>query len=101
MPGNTVFRDNAAANFVRDQNYGAGGNFGGAIGAAISWDALAGNTFSLGSTEGVGATAAQLHVTAQIVGIGFVWALVMGLLGGLLPALKAARLPVATALRAL
>ena len=74
---------------------------GGAIGAAISWDALAGNTFSLGSTEGVGATAAQLHVTAQIVGIGFVWALVMGLLGGLLPALKAARLPVATALRAL
>ena len=32
--------------------------------------------------------------------IGFVWALVMGLLGGLLPALRAARLPVATALRA-
>jgi putative ABC transport system permease protein len=74
---------------------------GAAAGAAISWGALAGNTFSMGSTEGVGATAAQLHVTPQIIGIGFVWALVMGLLGGLLPALKAARLPVATALRAL
>lgn len=72
---------------------------GGAIGALISWLLLSGGTFALGAPGG-SAIAAQLRVTPQIVGIGFVWALIMGLLGGVLPALRAARLPVATALRA-
>jgi putative ABC transport system permease protein len=74
---------------------------GGLAGAAIAWGALSGHTFSLGSTEGAGALATALHVTPQLVGIGFAWALIMGVLGGLLPAIRAARLPVATALRAL
>jgi putative ABC transport system permease protein len=72
---------------------------GGLAGAAISWAFLSGGTFALGAPGG-SAIAAQLRVTPQLIGIGFVWALVMGLLGGLLPALRAARLPVATALRA-
>jgi putative ABC transport system permease protein len=42
----------------------------------------------------------QLAVTPALVAIGVVWALAMGLVGGLLPALRAARVPVATALRA-
>ncbi|WP_116809994.1 ABC transporter permease [Steroidobacter cummioxidans] len=42
----------------------------------------------------------QLAVTAPIAGLGIAWALGMGLVGGLLPALKAARMPVTTALRA-
>jgi putative ABC transport system permease protein len=42
----------------------------------------------------------QLAVTAPIAGLGIAWALCMGLAGGLLPALRAASLPVATALRA-
>jgi putative ABC transport system permease protein len=42
----------------------------------------------------------QLAVTASLALIGIVWALGMGLVGGLLPALRAAQLPVATALRA-
>lgn len=42
----------------------------------------------------------QLAVTPSLGLIGIVWALAMGLIGGLLPALRAARLPVATALRA-
>jgi putative ABC transport system permease protein len=42
----------------------------------------------------------QLAVTAPIAALGIAWALGMGLLGGLLPALKAARMPVTTALRA-
>lgn len=42
----------------------------------------------------------QLAVTAPIAGLGIAWALCMGLVGGLLPALKAARMPVTTALRA-
>jgi putative ABC transport system permease protein len=42
----------------------------------------------------------QLAVTSSLGLIGIAWALGMGLAGGLLPALRAARLPVATALRA-
>jgi putative ABC transport system permease protein len=42
----------------------------------------------------------QLAVTPSLALIGIGWALGMGLAGGLLPALRAARVPVATALRA-
>lgn len=42
----------------------------------------------------------QLSVTPPLAVIGIEWALVMGLLGGLLPALRAARMPITTALRA-
>lgn len=42
----------------------------------------------------------QLDVTPGLALVGVVWALVMGLIGGLLPALRAARVPVTTALRA-
>jgi putative ABC transport system permease protein len=41
-----------------------------------------------------------LDVTPRLAVIGVVWALAMGLLGGLLPAVRAARVPVTTALRA-
>jgi putative ABC transport system permease protein len=42
----------------------------------------------------------QLAVTPPLAVIGVEWALIMGLLGGLLPALRAARMPITTALRA-
>jgi putative ABC transport system permease protein len=42
----------------------------------------------------------QLEVTPSLAMLGVLWALGMGLLGGLLPALRAARVPVTTALRA-
>lgn len=42
----------------------------------------------------------QLAVTPSLVALGIMWALGMGLVGGLLPALRAARVPVTTALRA-
>ena len=42
----------------------------------------------------------QLDVTPTLAVIGVAWALAMGLIGGLLPALRAARVPVTTALRA-
>jgi len=72
---------------------------GGLAGAAVSWALLSGGTFALGSPSG-SAVAAELRVTPQLVGVGVAWALIMGLFGGLLPALRAARLPIATALRA-
>ena len=43
----------------------------------------------------------QLSVTSSLAVLGIEWALAMGLLGGLLPALRAARMPVVTALRAI
>jgi putative ABC transport system permease protein len=42
----------------------------------------------------------QLAVTAPIAAVGICWALGMGLVGGVLPALRAARVPVTAALRA-
>ena len=42
----------------------------------------------------------SLTVTANLAAIGVVWALAMGLIGGLLPALRAAGLSVTSALRA-
>jgi len=42
----------------------------------------------------------HLIVTSRLAAIGVAWALAMGLIGGLLPALRAARLPVTAALRA-
>ncbi len=39
------------------------------------------------------------RVTATALGMGIAFALVMGLVGGLLPALRAARLPITSALR--
>jgi len=42
----------------------------------------------------------QLAVTPSLLVLGIAWALGMGLVGGLLPALRAARVPVTTALRA-
>jgi putative ABC transport system permease protein len=42
----------------------------------------------------------RLAVTPALAVLGIAWALVMGLVGGLLPALRATRIPVTTALRA-
>jgi len=42
----------------------------------------------------------RLDVTPRLAEIGIAWALVMGFIGGLLPAQRAARMPVTTALRA-
>ncbi|MFC4307972.1 ABC transporter permease [Steroidobacter flavus] len=42
----------------------------------------------------------RLAVTAPIAGLGIAWAFAMGIVGGVLPAVKAARLPLTTALRA-
>ncbi|HYK99762.1 MAG TPA: ABC transporter permease, partial [Steroidobacteraceae bacterium] len=42
----------------------------------------------------------RLDVTPRLAEIGIAWALVMGFVGGLLPAQRAARVPITTALRA-
>jgi putative ABC transport system permease protein len=72
---------------------------GGIIGASLAWVFFNGNTVST-----LGGAFAQvvfkLTVTQALIITGITWACVIGLLGGFFPALRAARLSVADALRA-
>jgi putative ABC transport system permease protein len=68
---------------------------GALLGCALAWllfNGLAASPFGYSF---------QLSVTASLAILGIEWALAMGLVGGLLPALRAARTPVITALRAI
>ena len=72
---------------------------GGVIGASLAW--LFFNGHSVSTLGGAFAQVVfQLTVTKTLIITGIVWACVIGLLGGFFPALRAARLPVAEALRA-
>jgi putative ABC transport system permease protein len=67
---------------------------GALLGAAAAWVLFNGNLSALGPNV------FHLAITADLVRLGLIWALVIALLGGLFPAIRAARIPVATALRA-
>jgi ABC-type lipoprotein release transport system permease subunit len=71
---------------------------GGAVGTLL---ALPMNGFSTGTgqTQSFSEIAFAFRITGSIVLAGFAAALVMGLVGGLLPSLRAARLPISSALR--
>jgi putative ABC transport system permease protein len=74
---------------------------GALVGAFLAWLFFNGNTVStIAGNQGVAQIAFKLRVGPDLVAVGIVWACVVGLIGGLLPAIRAARLPVATALRA-
>jgi putative ABC transport system permease protein len=74
---------------------------GGAIGAAIAWTFFDGHIVnsSAGSIAGE-SRIFTLYVSPHLIVIGITGACVIGLLGGFFPALRAARLPIAAALRA-
>jgi len=72
---------------------------GGVVGAALAWMFFNGNTVSTGGTA-QGNLVFDLAVSPQLAFVGIIWACSIGFIGGLLPAIRAARLPVATALRA-
>ena len=71
---------------------------GGAVGAALAWLVFNGHTVST-----LGGAFAQvvfkLTVTPQLIGEGVIWACLIGLLGGLFPALRMVRVSVTEALR--
>jgi putative ABC transport system permease protein len=67
---------------------------GALLGTLIAWALFDGNAKAVNSSVFV------LRVSPGLVTTGLVWALAVGLLGGLPPAIRAARLPIPTALRA-
>jgi putative ABC transport system permease protein len=72
---------------------------GGLLGAGIAWLVFNGYQVStLGSN--FSQIMFEFKVTPELLGTGLKWALGIGLVGGLFPALRAARLPVTEALRA-
>jgi putative ABC transport system permease protein len=73
---------------------------GGAGGALIAWLLFNGHSVnSVGGDMG-GQLIFDLAVTPGLMMLGIAWACLIGLIGGLFPAIWAARLPIATALRA-
>ena len=72
---------------------------GGLLGAALAWVVFNGYTVStLG--QNFSQVVFQFKVSPELLWTGLKWALGIGLVGGLFPALRAARLPVTEALRA-
>lgn len=71
---------------------------GGIIGGVIAWLLFNGFTAST-IAGGVGQLTFQFKVSPELLWTGIKWALAIGFIGGLFPAVRAARLPVTTALR--
>jgi len=74
---------------------------GGAIGAALAYFAFDGFRTSTLNWQSFSQVTFAFDVTPQLLVQGAVYAAVIGLFGGLFPAIRAARLPVASALREL
>lgn len=77
---------------------GAIGGVIGAIGAYLAFDGFETSTMNFQSFSQV---AFAFRVTPQLFATGLAYALAIGLIGGLLPAIRAARLPISRALREL
>ena len=74
---------------------------GGALGGLLAWLIFNGYTASTLAAGTTGQLMFEFHVAPSVLWTGIKWALAIGFIGGLYPALRAARLPVTTALREL
>ncbi|MCC7044168.1 MAG: ABC transporter permease [Acidobacteria bacterium] len=74
---------------------------GGVLGGLIAWAGFNGYQTSTMNFQTFSQVAFAFRVTPGLLLLGLAWALLMGLFGGLLPAFRASRLPIATALREL
>jgi putative ABC transport system permease protein len=74
---------------------------GGLLGGALAWLIFNGYTASTLAAGSVGKLSFEFSVTPALLWSGLKWALAIGFIGGLFPAVRAARLPVTTALREL
>ncbi len=74
---------------------------GGLAGGAIAWLIFNGYQASTLAGGAVGKLSFELRVTPDLMWTGLKWALAIGFIGGLFPAVRAARMPVTAALREL
>jgi putative ABC transport system permease protein len=74
---------------------------GGLIGGAIAWAAFDGYETATMNFQSFSQIAFAFAVTPKLLAQGLFYSILMGLLGGMLPAIRAARLPIVTALRQL
>ena len=74
---------------------------GGVLGGAAAWLLFNGYAASTMAAGTVGKLSFELHVTAGVLWQGLKWALAIGFIGGLFPAVRAATMPVTAALREL
>ena len=72
---------------------------GGVLGCALVYVLFDGYTASTLNNASFSQVAFDFDVTRELMTQGLTWAMALGLFGGLLPALRAARLPITTALR--
>ncbi|MCL2656694.1 MAG: ABC transporter permease [Betaproteobacteria bacterium] len=72
---------------------------GGILGGLLAWAIF--NDYSASTLGAVGQLSFELKVTPELLWTGLKWALAIGFIGGLFPAVRAARVPVTTALREL
>jgi putative ABC transport system permease protein len=74
---------------------------GGVIGGLVAWLIFNGHAASTMAGGSVGQLNFELRVTPAVLWTGLKWALAIGFVGGLFPAVRAARMPVTAALREL
>jgi putative ABC transport system permease protein len=74
---------------------------GGVIGGLLAWAAFDGYQTATMNWQSFSQVAFAFAVTPALLTRGLIYAAFMGLVGGLLPAIRAARLPIVTALREL
>ena len=72
---------------------------GGLLGAAVAYFGFNGFTVSTLSDTSFSQIAFDFAVTPKLLALGFAWALALGAIGGLFPAVRAATLPITAALR--
>lgn len=72
---------------------------GALLGAAVAWLLFNGNALSTNGGQFGSDVSFRLRVGPSLFVVGIAWACAIGLLGGLFPAIRAARLPIAVALR--
>lgn len=72
---------------------------GGALGAGLAYLGFNGMTVSTLNSASFSQVAFDFAVTPALMSLGLLWAVLLGIVGGLFPAVRAARLPITAALR--
>jgi putative ABC transport system permease protein len=72
---------------------------GALAGLSLAWLLFSGNTVSTVGGAGIPNVIFHLRIGPPLLAVGVMWALFIGLVGGLFPAIRAARVPVVSALR--